>query len=80
MNVRQLIVISPPTSEVPNYTAYAPEVPGCVATGDSYEDVLAGMLEALEAHLQGMVEDSEELPFSFGEGAEAQFVEINVQP
>lgn len=78
MKVRQLIVISPPTPDVPNYTAYAPEIHGCIASGDSYEDVLAGMLEALEAHLQGMVEDGQELPFSFEEGAKASFVEIDV--
>ena len=40
-----------------NYSAYAPELPGCVATGSSESDAEANMRQALELHLKGMAED-----------------------
>ena len=43
-----------------NYSAYAPEVPGCVATGSTEQETEANMRSALELHLRGMRED--ELP------------------
>lgn len=40
-----------------NYSAYAPEVPGCVATGSTEKEAEANMRTALELHLKGMEED-----------------------
>jgi predicted RNase H-like HicB family nuclease len=40
-----------------NYSAYAPEVPGCVATGATEKEAETNMRSALEMHLQGMQED-----------------------
>jgi predicted RNase H-like HicB family nuclease len=40
-----------------NYSAYAPEVPGCVATGSTAKGAEANMRIALEMHLRGMEED-----------------------
>ena len=40
-----------------NYSAYAPEVPGCVATGSTEREAEANMRTALEMHLRGMEED-----------------------
>jgi len=40
-----------------NYSAYAPEVPGCVATGSTEKEAEANMQTALEMHLRGMEED-----------------------
>lgn len=45
-----------------NYSAYLPDVPGCVATGRTREEVERNIREALEAHLAGMREDGEPLP------------------
>ena len=45
-----------------NYSAYSPDVLGCVATGKTVEKTLEMMKEALEFHFQGMVEDGEEIP------------------
>ncbi|MBY0522883.1 MAG: type II toxin-antitoxin system HicB family antitoxin [Gemmataceae bacterium] len=45
-----------------NYSAYAPDVPGCVATGATLEEVKQQMKEALEFHLEGMVLDGDSLP------------------
>ena len=40
-----------------NYSAYAPEVPGCVATGLTAKEAEIRMREALVLHLKGMAED-----------------------
>lgn len=45
-----------------SYSAYAPELPGCVSTGHSVEEVERNMREAIEFHLEGMREDGEEIP------------------
>ncbi|MCC8165433.1 MAG: type II toxin-antitoxin system HicB family antitoxin [Planctomycetes bacterium] len=42
-----------------NYDAYAPDVPGCIATGIDIETTKANMIRALSRHLQGMLEDGE---------------------
>ena len=45
-----------------NYSAYSPDLPGCIATGKSVEQTLANMRSALEFHLEGMAEHGEPLP------------------
>ncbi len=45
-----------------NYSAYAPDVPGCVATGKTLGEVKQQMKEALEFHLEAMVLDDEPVP------------------
>jgi predicted RNase H-like HicB family nuclease len=45
-----------------NYSAYSPDVPGCGTVGDTVEEVLANMYEALQFHLEGMALHGEELP------------------
>ncbi len=37
-----------------NYSAYVPDLPGCVATGATYEEALQQIREAIEFHLEGM--------------------------
>lgn len=37
-----------------NYSAYSPEVDGCVATGDTQEEAYLNYLEALEFHTEGI--------------------------
>ena len=45
-----------------NYSAYCPDLPGCVATGASVEETLARMHEAIELHLTGLREDRLPIP------------------
>src|SRR5260370_29022757 len=45
-----------------NYGAYSPDLPGCVAVGDTLEEVEKNMQEAIRMHLQGMIEDHEPIP------------------
>ena len=37
-----------------NYGAYAPDLPGCVAVGDTVEETLKEMGEAIEFHIEGL--------------------------
>jgi len=45
-----------------NYSAYVPDLPGCVATGATVEEVEQQIREAIEFHLDGMREDGEPIP------------------
>lgn len=45
-----------------NYSAYLPDVPGCITTGDTIDDVKRNMSEALEFHLEGLREDGLPIP------------------
>jgi predicted RNase H-like HicB family nuclease len=45
-----------------NYSAYVPDLPGCVATGDSLKEVGRLIREAIEMHLEGMIEDGLTIP------------------
>lgn len=47
-----------------NYGAYAPDVPGCVATGRTVAETIDSMREALEFHFEGMREDGDPIPQS----------------
>ena len=51
-----------------NYSAWSPELPGCVATGDTLEEVEREMRGAIAFHLEGMAEDGDPLPDSSGPG------------
>lgn len=45
-----------------NYSAYVPDLPGCIATGRTLTHVQAAIREAIELHLAGMREDGLPLP------------------
>ena len=40
-----------------NYSAYSPDLSGCVATGVTREEIERNMHEAIELHVQGLIED-----------------------
>jgi predicted RNase H-like HicB family nuclease len=48
-----------------NFSAYSPDLPGCVATGDTREEAEQNMYEAIRMHLDGMKEDHLPIPQSF---------------
>jgi predicted RNase H-like HicB family nuclease len=56
---RYLIVIEKSES---NYSAYSPDLPGCIATGATIEETENIMFEAIEFHLEGMKEDNITIP------------------
>jgi predicted RNase H-like HicB family nuclease len=45
-----------------NFSAYVPDLPGCVATGATVEEAEAQIREAIEFHLEGMREDGLPIP------------------
>jgi predicted RNase H-like HicB family nuclease len=45
-----------------NYSAYSPDLPGCVATGETAVEAGRNMREAIELHIQGLVEDHSPIP------------------
>lgn len=45
-----------------NYSAYVPDLPGCVATGKSVEETEGHIREAIELHVNGMREDGIPIP------------------
>ena len=45
-----------------NYSAYVPDLPGCVAAGVSIKETENGIREAIEFHIQGMKEDGIAIP------------------
>ena len=45
-----------------NFSAYVPDLPGCVATGQSLEETETSIREAIEFHLDGMREDGLPIP------------------
>ena len=47
-----------------NYSAYSPDLPGCVATGVTREETERNIHGAIEMHVQGLVEDGLPVPES----------------
>jgi predicted RNase H-like HicB family nuclease len=46
----------------PNFSAYVPDLPGCVATGSSIAEVEREIREAIEIHIEGMRENGDQIP------------------
>ena len=57
--MRYAIVIEKAES---NYSAYVPDLPGCVATGATVEETESQIREAIAFHLEGMREDGIAIP------------------
>ena len=45
-----------------NYAAYVPDLPGCVATASTREELLEEIRDAIEFHIEGMRQDGESIP------------------
>jgi predicted RNase H-like HicB family nuclease len=60
-----------------NYSAYVPDLPGCVAAAETKEELLDLIREAIDFHLEGMRAAGEEIPEPT---AVAEYVEIQAVP
>jgi predicted RNase H-like HicB family nuclease len=58
-----------------NLAAYVPDLPGCVATADSPEELGRLIREAIELHLEGLAEDGLPIPEP---SSRVEYVEVNV--
>ncbi|MDQ6646751.1 MAG: type II toxin-antitoxin system HicB family antitoxin [Pseudomonadota bacterium] len=45
-----------------NYSAYVPDLPGCVASGDSLEEAEQQIREAIAFHVEGLRDDGSPVP------------------
>jgi predicted RNase H-like HicB family nuclease len=57
-----------------NFSAYSPDLPGCIATGATREETEKNMLEAIQFHIEGMREDNLPIPES------SSFAEVVLVP
>lgn len=67
---RFLIIIEKAKS---NYSAYSPDIPGCIATGKTRDEAAMNMHEAIAFHIQGLREERKPIPKSY---ASAEFVAV----
>ena len=56
-----------------NYSAYVPDLPGCVATGSSIAEVEQQIREAIEFHLDGLREDGAMIPVP---SSQVEYIEV----
>jgi predicted RNase H-like HicB family nuclease len=59
-----------------NYSAYVPDLPGCVSVGDTLDAARAEIREAIEFHLEGRREDGLPIPKP---SSWAEYVEVGEQ-
>jgi len=45
-----------------NYSAYVPDLPGCVSVGDTVEEIERNIRDAIAFHIRGMREDGLDIP------------------
>jgi len=57
-----------------NYSAYSPDLPGCVATGTTRREAEKNMHEAIEMHIRGLKEDKLPIPKSY---SSAEYIAID---
>jgi predicted RNase H-like HicB family nuclease len=69
--MKYLVILEPtPTG----YSAYSPDLDGCVAAGDDRDDTVALMKEAIEYHLEGLAAEGVPVP---APQSESTYVEVN---
>jgi predicted RNase H-like HicB family nuclease len=68
--VKYLIILEPTST---GFSAYSPDLEGCVAAGDDREQTIALMREAIEFHLEGLLAAGETVPAPLSEAA---YVEV----
>ena len=70
LSMRYLILIEKAAN---NYSAYAPDVPGCIATGKTAEETREKMVEALKLHFDGLHADGDPIPKVESESSYVEF-------
>ena len=70
--MRYTVVIE---EEPTSFRAYIPDLPGCIAAGESVEEVLQLIQEAIEFHIEGLIEEGQKIPVPH---CSSSFVEVQV--
>ena len=56
-----------------SFGAHVPDLPGCVAVGETKQEVLEPIQEAIEFHLEGLLEDGQPIPLP---SSSIEYVEV----
>ncbi|HID27941.1 MAG TPA: type II toxin-antitoxin system HicB family antitoxin [Methanosarcinales archaeon] len=48
-----------------NYSAYCPDLPGCIATGSTVEETVKRMKDAMKLHIDGLKQEKIDIPKPF---------------
>jgi predicted RNase H-like HicB family nuclease len=56
-----------------SWGAHVPDLPGCIAVGETRDEVLRLIREAIEFHIEGLRQDGLPVP---APGSEGEFVEV----
>jgi predicted RNase H-like HicB family nuclease len=56
-----------------SYGAHVPDLPGCIAAGETKEQVLSLIREAIEFHIEGLKQDGQPIP---GSASMSELVEV----
>jgi predicted RNase H-like HicB family nuclease len=62
MNMHRFLIVIEDAGT--NYSAYSPDLPGCVATGQTHDETERNMYEAIQLHIEGLREDGLPIPSS----------------
>jgi predicted RNase H-like HicB family nuclease len=62
MNMHRFLIVIEDAGE--NYSAYSPDLPGCIATGSTREETEQNMYQAIQLHIDGLIEDGLPIPQS----------------
>lgn len=68
--MKYLVVFEPTDT---GFSAYSPDLPGCVSTGATREEVEQNMQEAIEFHIEGLREEGRSVPEP---SASSSYVEV----
>ncbi|MCA0457827.1 MAG: type II toxin-antitoxin system HicB family antitoxin [Chloroflexi bacterium] len=63
--MRQVILI--PEPEVGGYSVEVPSLPGCVSEGDTIDEALANIKEAIDLYIEVLMEDGKPIPEDYPE-------------
>ncbi len=58
-----------------NYSAYSPDLPGCVATGATIKETLSRMRSAIKFHLEGLKKEGSEI---LRPSSKVKYIEISI--
>lgn len=58
--MRQVVLI--PDNEVGGYTVIVPSLPGCISEGDTIDEALANIREAIDLYIEDLTADGESVP------------------
>ncbi len=69
--MKYMVVVEKGTT---GYGAHVPDLPGCIAAGDTRDEVLGLIKEAVEFHIEGLQQTGEKVP---PPSSESEFIDVD---